>query len=171
MTMLLLATPAATGLFVSQPALGCSANRMGSSWNRKLKCAGPGFPSLEGEACATHHRSPVIHLNAVDDKSSVGVENRTSRSGRGYLPAELTPITTGVFSQMLGEGIAMSSLPLYLTRLGAEPLVVGLAISCFSVAQMTFAPGKRLNGDAPGRTLGRSVRLSPRARPHPRPRG
>eukprot|EP00966_Prymnesium_polylepis_P272309 6291287-Prymnesium_polylepis.1 len=46
----------------------------------------------------------------------------------------------GVFSQMLGEGIAMSSLPLYLTRLGAEPLLVGVAISCFSVAQMIFAP-------------------------------
>lgn len=56
------------------------------------------------------------------------------------LPPELAPITMSVFSQMLGEGIALSSLPLYLTRLGAEPLMVGLAISCFSVAQMAFAP-------------------------------
>jgi MFS family permease len=56
------------------------------------------------------------------------------------LPPELTPITLGVFSQMLGEGIAMSSLPLYLTRLGAAPLTVGVAISCFSIAQMTCAP-------------------------------
>lgn len=56
------------------------------------------------------------------------------------LPPEITTITLGVFSQMLGEGIAMSSLAFYLTRLGAEPLMVGVAISCFSVTQMTFAP-------------------------------
>ena len=56
------------------------------------------------------------------------------------LPAEITTITLGVFSQMLGEGIAMSSLAFYLTRLGAKPLMVGVAISCFSVSQMTFAP-------------------------------
>ena len=56
------------------------------------------------------------------------------------LPPELAPVTRGVFSQMLGEGIAYSSLPLYLTGLGATPLTVGLAISCFSIAQMTFAP-------------------------------
>jgi len=56
------------------------------------------------------------------------------------LPRELMPITLGVFAQMLGEGIALSSLPLYLTRLGATPTSVGLAISCFSLAQMTFAP-------------------------------
>jgi MFS family permease len=56
------------------------------------------------------------------------------------LPKELMPISMGVFSQMLGEGIAMSSLPLHLTRLGAEPLLVGVGISCFSVTQMTFAP-------------------------------
>lgn len=56
------------------------------------------------------------------------------------LPRELMPITLGVFAQMLGEGISLSSLPLYLTRLGAKPTSVGLAISCFSLAQMTFAP-------------------------------
>lgn len=56
------------------------------------------------------------------------------------LPRELMPITMGVFAQMLGEGISLSSLPLYLTRLGATPTSVGLAISCFSISQMTFAP-------------------------------
>ena len=56
------------------------------------------------------------------------------------LPAELRPITMCVLVQMLGEGIAMSSLPLYLTRLGAKPIAIGLAISAFSVLQMTFAP-------------------------------
>ena len=34
----------------------------------------------------------------------------------------------------------MSSLPLYLTRLGAPPFMIGVGISCFSVTQMVFAP-------------------------------
>ena len=56
------------------------------------------------------------------------------------VPRSILPITVGVFSQMLGEGISLSSLPLHLTSLGAPPVKVGLAISCFSVAQMTVAP-------------------------------
>jgi len=75
---------------------------------------------------------------AISDGSNG--QSTSSASGSGSLPPELTPITTAVFSQMLGEGIAMSSLPLYLTGLGAQPLMVGLAVSCFSVSQMTFAP-------------------------------
>lgn len=59
---------------------------------------------------------------------------------RLVLPKSLLPITLGVFAQMLGEGISLSSLPLYLTARGATPVTVGLAISCFSVCQMTFAP-------------------------------
>lgn len=53
---------------------------------------------------------------------------------------ELLPITMCVFAQMISEGISLSSLPLYLTKLGASPVMVGLAISCFSVGQMIFAP-------------------------------
>ena len=64
----------------------------------------------------------------------------TEKGKQKPLPREMMPITMGVFAQMLGEGIALSSLPLYLTRLGATPTSVGLAISCFSLAQMTFAP-------------------------------
>ena len=71
--------------------------------------------------------------NSTDRRSS----SRTTNEG---LPRELMPITMGVFAQMLGEGISLSSLPLYLTRLGATPTSVGLAISCFSLSQMTFAP-------------------------------
>ena len=73
--------------------------------------------------------------NVSDSGSGGAVKSKSTP-----LPPELTTITMGVFCQMLGEGIALSSLPLYLTRLGASPVTVGLAISCFSVAQMTFAP-------------------------------
>ena len=56
------------------------------------------------------------------------------------LPSRLLPITLSVFAQMLGEGIAISSLPLYMTNLGASPMQVGLATSCFSAAQMVCCP-------------------------------
>ena len=56
------------------------------------------------------------------------------------LPSTLLPVTLSVFAQMLGEGIAISSLPLYMTNLGASPMQVGLATSCFSAAQMVCCP-------------------------------
>lgn len=56
------------------------------------------------------------------------------------LPAAVSPICLFVFVQMLGEGIAISSLPLHLTKLGASPVQVGTATSCFSLAQMIFCP-------------------------------
>ena len=83
---------------------------------------------------------PRVACAISDGSNGQSTSSASRRSGSGSLPPELTPITTAVFSQMLGEGIAMSSLPLYLTGLGAQPLMVGLAVSCFSVSQMTFAP-------------------------------
>ena len=61
-----------------------------------------------------HFQGPCRHgiVTASDD-------GRHKASG-GSLPPELAPITMGVFSQMLGEGIAMSSLPVRPARL--EPL-------------------------------------------------
>ena len=56
------------------------------------------------------------------------------------LPPALLPITLSVFVQLLGEGIAISSLPLHMTSLGASTVEVGLATSCFSVAQMIMCP-------------------------------
>eukprot|EP00967_Tisochrysis_lutea_P114017 scaffold181388_cov28-Tisochrysis_lutea.AAC.4 len=50
------------------------------------------------------------------------------------------PIAVGVFAQMLGEGIAISSLPLHMTNLGASPVLAGAATSCFSIAQMFCCP-------------------------------
>ena len=76
--------------------------------------------------------------------AATATENDDDSDGGGGgvrpLPPELKPYTMAVFSQMLGEGIALSSLPLYLTHLGASPLTVGLAISCFSVMQMLLCP-------------------------------
>jgi MFS family permease len=77
-------------------------------------------------------------LQAASSSSS---SSSTEERVRLELPPSLRPVTLGVFAQMLGEGISLSSLPLYLTaRHGAGPVTVGLAISCFSVCQMAFAP-------------------------------
>lgn len=56
------------------------------------------------------------------------------------LPSAVNTICAFVFCQMLSEGIAISSLPLHLTRLGASAVQVGTATSCFSLAQMVFSP-------------------------------
>jgi MFS family permease len=87
----------------------------------------------------------TTRLAAASSKAGIVANDGGNKSTRTepkqpLLPRELMPITMAVFAQMLGEGIALSSLPLYLTRLGAKPFTVGLAISCFSVMQMTFAP-------------------------------
>jgi len=54
--------------------------------------------------------------------------------------ALLLPVWLSVFCHMLGVGITLSQLPLYLTALGASPAQLGLAISGFSIAQMLGCP-------------------------------
>mmetsp|Transcript_20801 Transcript_20801/g.31821 ORF Transcript_20801/g.31821 Transcript_20801/m.31821 type:complete len:460 (-) Transcript_20801:1053-2432(-) len=52
----------------------------------------------------------------------------------------LWPVQLCVFAQMIGEGIAISSLPMHMTLLGASPAACGLAVSSFSVAQLVCCP-------------------------------
>lgn len=52
----------------------------------------------------------------------------------------LLPVWLSVFVHMLGVGITLSQLPLYLTSLGASPTQLGMAISGFSIAQMIGCP-------------------------------
>ena len=88
---------------------------------------------------ASASQTSVAHHRALSRRNKRRIDVRLT-FGDNNLPPEIRPIVFGVFSQMLGEGIAMSSLAFYLTRLGAQPLTVGAAISAFSVSQMTFAP-------------------------------
>eukprot|EP00579_Thalassiosira_antarctica_P001897 CAMPEP_0201870192 /NCGR_PEP_ID=MMETSP0902-20130614/3389_1 /ASSEMBLY_ACC=CAM_ASM_000551 /TAXON_ID=420261 /ORGANISM="Thalassiosira antarctica, Strain CCMP982" /LENGTH=518 /DNA_ID=CAMNT_0048395769 /DNA_START=1 /DNA_END=1557 /DNA_ORIENTATION=+ len=105
-------------------------------------------PATRSCSPATHSPTDVAIQSRSQRSSSTRLEAAAAIRGGGAaadesskpLPRELLPITMGVFAQMLGEGISLSSLPIYLTSLGASPVMVGLAISCFSVAQMTFAP-------------------------------
>lgn len=99
-------------------------------WRRLPHSLHPSILTCRREGCA-------IGLKASSASAAAAAHEEPSRV---VLPKSLLPITWGVFAQMLGEGISLSSLPLYLTARGATPVTVGLAISCFSVCQMTFAP-------------------------------
>lgn len=69
------------------------------------------------------------------------------------LPASLMLIASSVFAQMIGEGVAISTIPLHLTSMGASPVIVGAATSAFSVAQMICCPFLvRLSGHQQSRT-------------------
>ena len=114
LAMLALLLPLSNGLLISQqPRLRPSCRQAGASLRPSCR---PCFMKAAGEAKAA---------------KAAAVEP---------LPSTLLPITLSVFAQMLGEGIAISSLPLYMTNLGASPMQVGLATSCFSAAQMVCCP-------------------------------
>ena len=52
----------------------------------------------------------------------------------------LLPIWLAVLVQMLGVGVTLSTLPVYLTALGGSPAQLALIISVFSACQMVGAP-------------------------------
>ena len=113
LTVLAVLLPLSDGLLISQqPRLPPRCRQAGASLRPSCR---PCFMKAAGEAKA----------------KAAAVEP---------LPSTLLPITLSVFAQMLGEGIAISSLPLYMTNLGASPMQVGLATSCFSAAQMVCCP-------------------------------
>jgi DHA1 family tetracycline resistance protein-like MFS transporter len=56
------------------------------------------------------------------------------------LQAQLRPIWACVFVQMLGVGITLATLPLFLVSLGATPSTLGRVIAGFSTAQMIGCP-------------------------------
>ena len=76
----------------------------------------------------------VQHLQQADAEGG----QRAAQSER--LPKSLLPITLSVFVQLLGEGIAISTLPLHMQSMGASAPMVGAATSCFSVMQMICCP-------------------------------
>ena len=50
------------------------------------------------------------------------------------------PITLTVFAQMIGEGLALTSLPLHVKNLGASTVLSGVAVSGFSLSSLLFTP-------------------------------
>jgi MFS family permease len=56
------------------------------------------------------------------------------------LPPTVIPILLSVLALIVSEGVALSTLPLHLTSMGATPVQVGLSTSAFSIAQMVCCP-------------------------------
>lgn len=96
---------------------------------RHVRCTPLQLPQLHSSC---RQRSSLLKLAAGSSEAASQPEEE--------LPRAVLPICLGVFVQMLGEGIAVSSLPLHMTTLGATPLQVGFATSAFSVAQMVCCP-------------------------------
>lgn len=61
-------------------------------------------------------------------------------AARTPLPAGFGAIWSCVALDLVGFGIVLPILPLYATRFGATPTVVGLLVASFSLAQLVFAP-------------------------------
>ncbi len=109
-----------------------------------LKCT----YSFRGPALAPLATPPRSHSIIAPRAAAVAIE----ADADAPLPRALLPVTLSVFAQMIGEGIAIATLPLHLTRLGAKPVEVALATSFFSVAQMVCCPLLvRRSGGAGGR--------------------
>lgn len=68
------------------------------------------------------------------------------------LPKAVLPISLTVFAQMIGEGIAISTLPLHMRALGATPVQIGMATSAFSFSQLFFCPQIVKLSNSVGRT-------------------
>ena len=135
LTMLAVLLPLSDGLLISQqPRLPPRCRQAGASLRPSCR---PCFMKAAGEAKA----------------KAAAVEP---------LPSTLLPITLSVFAQMLGEGIAISSLPLYMTNLGASLMQVGLATSCFSRARAARLPDRRDRLQPAHRRLRLHLRNPPR---------
>ena len=104
--------------------------------------------AFRGPALAPLATPPRSHSIIAPRAAAVAIE----ADADAPLPRALLPVTLSVFAQMIGEGIAIATLPLHLTRLGAKPVEVALATSFFSVAQMVCCPLLvRRSGGAGGR--------------------
>jgi MFS family permease len=78
-------------------------------------------------------RSLLLSASAIADPA-------VSNDDETKLPSTVIPILLSVLALIVSEGVAISTLPLHLTAMGATPVQVGLSTSAFSIAQMTCCP-------------------------------
>ena len=117
-------------------------------------------------ASCSAFRTPVVRNHAtLQHRRCIAKLRAVAVQPEDKLPAELLPVTLSVFAQMIGEGIAIASLPLHLTKLGAKPVEVGLATSAFSLAQMVCCPIPVRSSGRVGRGLS-LIHISEPTRPY-----
>jgi hypothetical protein len=116
----------ASSLVLRAPA--AISRRIRERLRRPLSTAAEGRPGVSRRAGLLQEppREPADQGAGDDDERA--------------LRALLVPVWLSVFCHMLGVGITLSQLSLYMTSLGATPSQLGLAISGFSVAQMFGCP-------------------------------
>ena len=90
---------------------------------------------------AHHCRTAAALRNAgAGPRLAVAAAAAAADAADEPLPRTVLPISLTVFAQMIGEGIAISTLPLHMRTLGASGAQIGLATSAFSIAQLVSCP-------------------------------
>ena len=108
-------------------------------------------PGLLGHHPASSHlasqRPTLISLRSNKAYSAAARRNASPRAATAAavaedepLPKTVLPISLSVFAQQIGEGIAISTLPLHMRSLGATPVQIGMATSAFSFSQLVMCP-------------------------------
>ena len=120
-----LASPA-TGFALAAPRLAVSAM--------------PRHASLLRHPNPTRHPIPRPSLQAASTAAPAASPTALEAEDAARLRRALLPIWLAVFVQMLGVGVTLSTLPLFLLSLGANANQLGWTISLFSAAQMIGCP-------------------------------
>ena len=92
-------------------------------------------PALAYHSGASAFARGVSHRQPLLSRTSL-----PACAERERLPAAVLPITLTVFAQMIGEGLALTSLPLHMKNLGASTVLSGVAVSGFSLSSLLFTP-------------------------------
>lgn len=118
----------------------CARMRSGSGVGGGFRCRGPRSSmlctsrALRGGGGGAFGHGGTLRASATPAPQGDGGE------GERRAQAMLLSVWLTVFVHMLGVGITLSQLSLYLTALGASPTQLGLAIAGFSAAQMIGSP-------------------------------
>lgn len=115
-------SPREMGFVIGGPALTTTSAKPGREWVSVNPCA-RAFAEL---VPSCHRVASPPNLQAADPNPE---QTRA-----------LLPIWLAVFVQMLGVGVTISTVPLFLLSLGCSPKKIGITISCFSAAQMICCP-------------------------------
>ena len=105
--------------------------------------AGPGAAcTIFNRKCATAAvRASYRHVSGLNiPRAAAAIARASADNDDEPLPKAVLPISLTVFAQMIGEGIAISTLPLHMRALGATPVQIGMATSAFSLTQLVFCP-------------------------------
>lgn len=99
-----------------------------------------GFQPVLGRACpGTMPADPKPASSSKTIHRQIQIGARIVPQG-AQPPSPLIPISLAVLVQMLGVGITLSTLPLYLTQMGATANQLASVVSIFSAAQMVGCP-------------------------------